>query len=304
MSIDVEKSGIRGELGISFEFFPPRNEAAEAPLWETVARLERLRPDFVSVTYGAGGSTRDRSVTMLRQLVGHTGLTAAAHLTAVSASRSQVDAVAREFAALGIRRFVALRGDAPGGAGAPYRPDPAGYANAAELVAGLARLGDFDISVAAYPEKHPESPDIATDIDMLKRKVDAGARRALTQFFFENDLFERYVERVRRAGITVPIVPGIMPVHNIRQLAAFSARCGASIPPRLAERFDGLEADPRVHELVAAAVAAEQVQDLIDRGVREFHFYTMNRAELVTATCRMIGIRDEAAQENRKSVAA
>jgi methylenetetrahydrofolate reductase (NADPH) len=304
MSIDVEKSGTRGELGISFEFFPPRNEAAEAPLWETVARLERLRPDFVSVTYGAGGSTRDRSVTMLRQLVGHTGLTAAAHLTAVSASRPQVDAVAREFAALGIRRFVALRGDAPGGAGAPYRPDPAGYANAAELVAGLARLGDFDISVAAYPEKHPESPDIATDIDMLKRKVDAGARRALTQFFFENDLFERYVERVRRAGITVPIVPGIMPVHNIRQLTAFSARCGASIPPRLAERFDGLEADPRVHELVAAAVAAEQVQDLIERGVREFHFYTMNRAELVTATCRMIGIRDEAAQENRKSVAA
>jgi methylenetetrahydrofolate reductase (NADPH) len=306
MSMSKKTNQVRdGEIPrVSFEFFPARNEAAEESLWSVVKRLEPLRPDFVSVTYGAGGSTRDRSITLLRRLVEETTLECAAHLTAVSASRAEADAVAREFANLGIRRFVALRGDGPGGVGATYHPDPDGYANAAELTAGLRRMGDFDISVAAYPEKHPESADLAADIDMLKRKVDAGACRALTQYFFDNDAFERYVERVRKAGISIPIVPGIMPVHNFRQLSSFSARCGATIPAWLAARCEGLDADPRIHELVAAATAAEQVHDLIRRGVREFHFYTMNRAELVLAVCQTIGIRAKPAVENRNSVAA
>jgi methylenetetrahydrofolate reductase (NADPH) len=218
-------------------------------------------------------------------------LTPTAHLTCVDAARGEVDRVVGEFSALGVRRFVALRGDPAEGVGARYRPHPQGYANAAELVAALKGGGDFDISVAAYPEKHPESPDFATDIDMLKRKVDNGATRAITQFFFDNDLYERYVERARRAGIYVPIVPGILPVHNFGQVANFSARCGAHVPAWLAERFGGLENDPQTHALVASAVAAEQVLDLVERGVSEFHFYTMNRADLVVAVCHMIGIR-------------
>jgi methylenetetrahydrofolate reductase (NADPH) len=200
-----------------------------------------------------------------------------------------------EFAAIGVKRFVALRGDPAQGVGARYKPQAGGYANAAELVSALARAGDFDISVAAYPEKHPESPDFATDIEMLKRKVDNGATRAITQFFFDNDLFERYVERVRRAGIYVPIVPGILPVHNFWQVANFSSRCGAHLPAWLAERFEGLQADPQTHALVASAVAAEQVLDLVERGVSDFHFYTMNRADLAFAICHMIGIRSHAA---------
>jgi len=241
---------------------------------------------------------------MRRRLIETTSLPTAAHLTAISATREEVDAVAREFIELGIRRFVALRGDAPGATGQPYTPDPAGYANGAELAAALAQMGDFDISVAAYPEKHPDSPDFATDIEMLKRKVDAGARRALTQYFFDNDVYERYVERVRRAGIFIPIVPGIMPIHNFRQICNFSARCGATIPAWLADRFDGLAADGKIHELVAACVAAEQVHDLIARGVREFHFYTMNRADLTVAVCHMIGIRSRKPATQGEGVAA
>ncbi len=281
------------EPQISFEFFPARTPEGEASLWQTVRSLERLRPEFISVTYGAGGSSRDRSAGLLQRLARETRLPSAAHLTAISGSRDEVDRTALEFARLGISRFVALRGDTPGGGS--YRPHPQGYGNAAELVAGLARLGEFDISVAAYPEKHPDSPDFATDIEMLRRKVDAGARRALTQYFFDNDAFERYVERVRRAGIFIPIVPGILPVHDFRQLANFSARCGAHLPRWLAERFEGLEGGGRIHEMVAVAIAAEQVNDLMRRGVRQFHFYTMNRADLVTATCQAIGIRPQPA---------
>ena len=282
---------IGNRIQVSFEFFPPKTDEMEARLWDTVQRLEPLAPSFVSVTYGAGGSTRERTARTVRRILTDSRLTPAAHLTCVDATRAEIDAVIAEFADMGVTRFVALRGDPAAGVGERYQPHAGGYANGAELVAALKKAGDFDISVSAYPERHPESPDFATDIDMLKRKVDAGATRAITQFFFDNDLYERYVERVRRAGIYIPIVPGVLPIHNFTQVANFSGRCGAHVPTWLAERFDGLQADPQTHALVASAVAAEQVLDLVERGVSDFHFYTMNRADLVVAVCHMIGIR-------------
>ena len=285
------RSDIGGKLRVSFEFFPPKSDEMEARLWETVQRLEPLNPNFVSVTYGAGGSTRERTARTIRRVLDGSSLMPAAHMTCVDASREEVDAVIADFVAMGVKRFVALRGDPAEGVGARYRPHPQGYANGAELVGALAAQGATDISVSAYPEKHPESPDFATDIEMLKRKADNGATRAITQFFFDNDLYERYVERVRRAGIYIPIVPGILPVHNFAQVANFAGRAGAHVPGWLAERFDGLGKDPQTHALVAAAVAAEQVLDLIERGVGDFHFYTMNRADLAFAICHMIGIR-------------
>jgi methylenetetrahydrofolate reductase (NADPH) len=285
---------IGDKVRVSFEFFPPKNEETEVRLWDAVKRLEPLHPRFVSVTYGAGGSTRERSARTVARILRETSLKPAAHLTCVDATREAVDQVIGEFAGMGVTRFVALRGDPAEGVGARYRPHPGGYANGAELVGALKSAGDYDVSVAAYPEKHPESPDFATDIDMLKRKVDNGATRAITQFFFDNDLYEQYVERARRAGIYIPIVPGILPVHNFAQVASFSSRCGSHVPAWLAERFEGLANDPQTHALVASAVAAEQVHDLIERGVGDFHFYTMNRADLVFAVCHMIGIRSEA----------
>lgn len=285
----------RSELGqtirVSFEFFPPKTAAVSATLGDTLRRLASLSPDFCSVTYGAGGSTRGPTADALAKIMAETDMPAASHITCVDATREEVDQTVRDFAAMGVKRFVALRGDPSAGVGARYRPHPGGYAGAADLIEGLKKIGDFDISVAAYPEKHPESPDFATDIEFLKRKVDAGASRALTQFCFDNDVFEAYVERARRAGIYVPIVPGILPIHNFRQVSNFAGRCGAHIPGWLADRFDGLDNDPQTHSLVAAAVAAEQVVDLIERGVRDFHFYTMNRPDLVFAICHMIGIR-------------
>jgi methylenetetrahydrofolate reductase (NADPH) len=278
-------------IRVSFEFFPPKTDEMEARLWDTVTRLEPLRPNFVSVTYGAGGTTRERTGRTIKRILTETGIPAAAHLTCVGATREEVDAVIREYDAMGIRRFVALRGDPANGVGEAYQPYPGGYQNGAELVNGLKSIAEFDISVAAYPEKHPQSPDFATDIEMLKRKVDNGATRAITQFFFDNDLYERYVERVRRAGIYIPIVPGIQPVHNFRQVANFASRAGTHVPAWLAERFEGLAQDPQTHALVASAVATEQVMDLVERGVGDFHFYTMNRADLVVAICHMIGIR-------------
>ena len=282
---------IGANINVSFEFFPPKNDDMEARLWDTVQRLEPLSPAFVSVTYGAGGSTRERTARTVKRILTQSQLIPAAHLTCVDATREEVDAVIAEFSDMGVKRFVALRGDPAAGVGEQYHPHEGGYANGAEMVAALKRAGDFDISVSAYPEKHPESPDFATDIDMLKRKVDNGATRAITQFFFDNDLYERYVERARRAGIYIPIVPGVLPIHNFTQVANFSGRCGAHVPAWLAERFDGLQSDPQTHALVAAAVAAEQVLDLVERGVSDFHFYTMNRADLVFAICHMIGIR-------------
>lgn len=279
------------DLSVSFEFFPPKNEVLEQGLWTTVDKLAPLQPDFVSVTYGAGGSTRQRTLKTVRKLINETNLDVAAHLTCIDATREEVDETITEFMELGVKRFVALRGDPSDGVGGTYRPHPGGYANGSELTGALARRGATDISVSAYPEKHPESPDFATDIDMLKRKVDNGATRAVTQFFFDNDVYENYVERVRRAGIYIPIVPGILPVHNFKQVANFAGRCGAHVPAWLAARFEGLDNDPGTHALVASAVAAEQVIDLIERGMTDLHFYTMNRADLAYAICHLIGMR-------------
>src|SRR5581483_9218796 len=276
--------------------FPPKTPVMEEGLWRAIERLAPLSPSFVSVTYGAGGSTRERTHATVLRLLNETSLHPAAHLTCVAATKGEVDDVVRAYAQAGVRHIVALRGDPLGGIGAGYEPHPGGYENAAALVAGIAALGEFEISVAAYPEKHPESASIAVDIDMLKRKVDAGARRAITQFFFDNDVFEAYVERVRAAGITIPIVPGIVPVHSFAQVARFAERAGASVPAWLAQRFEGLEEDAATRQLVAAAVAAEQVLDLVDRGITDFHFYTMNRADLVYAICHLLGMRPAKAE--------
>lgn len=276
------------DIRLSFEFFPPKSVEAEGQLWETAAALSAYDPGFMSVTYGAGGSTKAPTLATVRQLL-KMGLPAASHLTCVGATKAEVDAVVADFQAAGVKHFVALRGDPPSGVGAPYQPFPGGYANAAELTAGLRGIADFEISVSAYPEKHPQSPDVDADVDMLKRKVDAGATRALTQFFFENDDFERYIERVRRAGITIPVVPGILPVHNLSQVQKFAGLCGATVPAWLAERLGPFDDKPQERTAVAIELAIRQVEDLIARGVSEFHFYTMNRATMVSAVCDGVG---------------
>lgn len=279
-------------LRVSFEFFPPKTPAMEETLWSSIQRLAPLRPDFVSVTYGAGGSTRERTHHTVRRILTETALAPAAHLTCVDASREDVDAVIRQYRQTGVRHFVALRGDSQGGVGDKFVAREDGYRNGAELTAGLKAIDpDVEVSVSAYPEKHPESPDFATDIDMLKRKVDNGATRAITQFFFDNDIYERYVERVRRAGIYIPVVPGIVPIHDFTKIQRFCSAVGASIPAWLAERFDGLENDPQTRSHVAAAVCAEQVLDLTRRGLSDFHFYTMNRADLCYSICHILGMR-------------
>ena len=278
---------------VSFEFFPPKTDAMEERFWDTVHKLAPLNPRFVSVTYGAGGTTRERTLRMVSTIQSTTGVNAAAHLTCVGASRDDVDEVVRGYKASGITRIVALRGDPPEGVGQPFVAHPQGYQGSAELVAGIRKIGDFDISVAAYPEKHPQSPNWDADIDNLKRKLDAGATRAITQMFFENGDYLRFVDRARKAGITAPIVPGIQPIHSFRQISGFAAKCGASIPSWLAARFDGLEDDPDTHALVASAVAAEQVLELVDEGVTEFHFYTLNRSNLVLALARLLGVRPD-----------
>jgi methylenetetrahydrofolate reductase (NADPH) len=281
---------------VSFEFFPPKTEEMERSLWEAIGRLAPLCPNFVSVTYGAGGSTRERTHATVRRILKETALAPAAHLTCVAATTAEVDAVIRGYWDAGVRHIVALRGDPSGGVGDKYAPHPGGYATSAELVAGIKRAGDFEVSVSAYPEKHPDSPTVEADIDMLRRKIDAGATRAITQFFFENDLYFRYLDRVHARGINVPVVPGILPVQNFKQTVNFAARCGASVPRWLAERFDGLDDDVATRKLIAAAVAAEQVLDLVERGVTDFHFYTMNRADLVYAICHLLGLRPAAKQ--------
>ncbi|WP_417768144.1 methylenetetrahydrofolate reductase [NAD(P)H] [Stappia sp.] len=279
-------------VSVSFEFFPPKSEKMEASLWAAVQRLEPLSPSFVSVTYGAGGSTRERTHRTVERLIKETGLAPAAHLTCVGASRDEVDAVVRDYHELGVRHIVALRGDPLEGLGAIYNPHPQGYAYGSDLVAGIRRVSeDFEVSVSAYPERHPESPDWASEIDNLKRKVDAGATRAITQYFFDNNLFETFLEKVRAAGITIPVVPGILPIVNFETTMVFSAKCGTSIPHWLARRFAGLDQDAETRKLVASAVACEQVLDLVDRGITDFHFYTMNRADLTFAICHMLGLR-------------
>jgi methylenetetrahydrofolate reductase (NADPH) len=282
-------------IRVSFEFFPPKTAEMEQSLWEAISRLAPLEPNFVSVTYGAGGSTRERTHTTVKRILAETMLTPAAHLTCVAATCAEIDAVIGAYARAGVRHIVALRGDPLAGAGEKYAPHPGGYRNAADLVAGIKRLADLEVSVSAYPEKHPDSPSVAADIDMLKAKVDAGATRAITQFFFENELYFRYLDRVRAAGIDIPIVPGILPVQNFKTTKTFAARCGASVPAWLADRFDGLDDDAATRKLIAAGVAAEQVLDLVDHGVTDFHFYTMNRADLVYAICHRLGLRPSTA---------
>jgi methylenetetrahydrofolate reductase (NADPH) len=294
----VLEFGSRSALTVSFEFFPPKTPEMEVDLWHAITRLAPLGPSFVSVTYGAGGSTRERTHTTIERILATTDLVPAAHLTCVGASRADVSEVVRRYWEAGVRHIVALRGDPPGGLGIPYEPHPQGYLHAADLVAGIRREVDAEITVSAYPEKHPDSPSVEADIEMLRAKVVAGATRAITQFFFDNDLYFRYLDRVRARGIDVPIVPGILPVQNFKQVKQFAQRCGTSVPAALARRFEGLDDDPATRKLIAATVAAEQVLDLARRGVREFHFYTMNRADLVFAICHLLGLRPEL---NRKA---
>ena len=294
--IRASRETSRPPVRVSFEFFPPKTEEMERTLWASIDRLAPLGPSFVSVTYGAGGSTRERTHATVERIARETSLAPAAHLTCVAASRAEIDEVVRDYAQAGIRHIVALRGDPVTGVGTAYEPHPQGYAHACDLVAGIRRLGDFEVSVSAYPEKHPESPSLDADIDYLKRKVDAGATRAITQFFFENDVYFRYLDKVRAAGIDIPILPGILPVTNFKQAANFAGRTGASVPAWLLKRFEGLENDAETRKLIAAAVAAEQVTDLVDRGVGDIHFYTLNRADLVYAICHLLGLRPGAAE--------
>src|SRR6202167_454535 len=283
---------------ISFEFFPPKTEEMERSLWDTINRLAPLAPNFVSVTYGAGGSTRERTHSTISRILAETDLTPAAHLTCVGAARGEIDEIVDRYHDVGVRHIVALRGDPPGGIGTAYTTHPDGHQSSAELVAGIKRRhGDIEISVSAYPEKHPESRDFDADIDVLQAKVDAGATRAITQVFFDNDLYFRYLDRVRARGITIPIVPGIMPMHNFKQARNFVTRAGTTVPDWLAAKFDGLDDDVETRKLVAATVAAGQVQKLNKRGVDTFHFYTMNRADLVFAICHLLGIRPQGAQK-------
>jgi methylenetetrahydrofolate reductase (NADPH) len=274
---------------LSFEFFPPRTDALEQQLWACIRRLEPLAPSFVSVTYGAGGTTRARTHATVVRLVSDTTLVPAAHLTCVGATRDQVDDVARDYWAAGVRHIVALRGDPP--PGTQYAPHPGGYAYASDLVAGLRRIAGFEISVAAYPETHPTALSPGDDLDNLKRKLDAGATRAITQYFFDTATYLRFLDRCLAAGITAPIVPGIMPVSNYAQAAKFSAMCGTSVPAWLGHMFEGTEDDADTRRMVAAAVAAEQVRVLQANGVDEFHFYTLNRPELTYAIAHILGVR-------------
>jgi methylenetetrahydrofolate reductase (NADPH) len=274
---------------LSFEFFPPKTEALEAQCWACIRRLAPLAPRFVSVTYGAGGSTQARTHALVARIAAETTLPAAAHLTCVGATRDQVDEVARRYWAAGVRHIVALRGDMPGGAS--YEPYPGGYAYAADLVAGLRRVADFEISVAAYPETHPAALNAEADLDNLKRKLDAGATRAITQYFFDTETYLRFLDRALAAGITAPIVPGILPVSNFAQVARFSAACGTSVPGFLGRLFEGLDEDAETRRMVAAVVAAEQVRLLQANGIDEFHFYTLNRPDLVYAIAHILGVR-------------
>src|ERR1700742_4321101 len=277
---------------ISFEFFPPKTEEMERGLWDTINRLAPLSPNFVSVTYGAGGSTRERTPSTIARILKETALTPAAHLTCVNAPRGEIDDVVAQYHDVGVRHIVALRGDPTTGIGTPYVAHPDGYQPSAELVAGIKkRFPDIEVSVSAYPEKHPESRDFDADIDTLQAKVDAGASRAITQVFFDNDLYFRYLDRVRQRGIDIPVVPGIMPMHNFKQARNFVTRAGTTVPNWLAEKFDGLDNDADTRKLVAATVAAGQVQKLRKNGGAHLHFYTMNRADLVFAISHLLGIR-------------
>lgn len=290
-------ANLEGDVGVSFEFFPPKTEKMEAQLWDTFRTLEPLGPRFVSVTYGAGGSTRERTHATVARIVAESQVPPAAHLTCVEASRAEIDEVARAYWDAGVRHIVALRGDVPGGE--PYRPHAQGYANAIELVAGLKAIAPFDISVAAYPEVHPDADCPQADLDNLKRKIDAGANRAITQFFFSPDSFLRFRDTAAAAGIDAPIIPGILPVSNVSQTRRMADMCGTAIPAWMVSLFDGLDDHPAARQLVAATIAAEMCRRLYAGGVRDFHFYTLNRAELSYAICHLLGMRPVSTQKDQ-----
>ncbi|MDJ0910371.1 MAG: methylenetetrahydrofolate reductase [Woeseiaceae bacterium] len=282
------------KVEVSFEFFPPNSEAMNETMWNSIERLAAFDPSFVSVTYGADGSTRERTHDAVERIAKETSLIAAPHLTCVGAERGEIDDIAREYWDMGIRHLVALRGDPPRDADG-YTAHPGGYAYASDLVAGLRNIADFDISVAAYPEVHPEAENAIADLDNLRRKLDAGASRAITQFFFDTDVFLRFRDLSAAAGITAPIVPGILPISRFPQLERFARMCGATVPDWLRERFAGLDDDPETRQMIAASVAIEQVQRLQSEGVNEFHFYTLNRSELTYAICHALGLRPDQA---------
>lgn len=284
------KNEASDSVNISFEFFPPASEKMEDSLWEAIQKLEALSPNFVSVTYGAGGSTRERTHRTVKRILDETSLKPAAHLTCVGATKDEVNQVIQDYWDAGVRHIVALRGDAPEGSDG-YQSHPDGYENAEDLVRGIKDIGDFDISVGAYPEIHPDSPNLVADLDNLKRKIDAGATRAITQFFFEPDTYFRFLDHCHSYGITVPIIPGILPVTNFKTLTKFAGMCGASIPVWMSDLFKGLDERPKTRELVAATVAGELCSKLQAGGVRDFHFYTLNRAELTFAICHLLGHR-------------
>ena len=285
---------IKKAPSVSFEFFPPNTEAMEATLWDSIERLAGLGPQFVSVTYGADGSTRERTHAAVARMIKETALTPAPHLTCIDASRSEIDEIAQEYWNMGVRHLVALRGDAPKDAES-YVPHPDGYAYASDLVEGLRNVADFDISVAAYPEVHPEAESAAFDLDNLKRKLDAGASRAITQFFFDTDVFLRFRDDCAKVGIESAIVPGILPITRFPQMERFAKMCGTAIPGALRHRFDGLEDDAETRQMIAASVAIEQVQRLESEGIEDFHFYTLNRSELTYAICHALGVRSDKA---------
>ncbi|MEM9600712.1 MAG: methylenetetrahydrofolate reductase [NAD(P)H], partial [Pseudomonadota bacterium] len=279
---------------VSFEFFPPKTAAAEQRLWSAIQKLEPLEPDFVSVTYGAGGSTRERTHRTVERMARETRFEPAAHLTCVDASRAEIDAIAQDYWHAGVRHIVALRGDSPSGIGAAYQPHPDGYAYASDLVAGLKRVGDFEVSVSAYPELHPESQNWSVEIDNLKRKIDAGATRAITQFFFSPDIFWRFQDRVLDAGINIPIVPGLMLQPNVKGLQRMSNMCGVAVPDWYVELFEGTEDDPMTRDMLTASLMTELTAELYDRGVRHYHLYTLNRAEIAAAVARVLGLHRRA----------
>lgn len=281
-------------ITVSFEFFPPKPGEPEAAFWRTIAKLETVHPSFVSVTYGAGGTTRERTLDTVSRVVRDTSLKPAAHLTCVGASKDEVNDVIRDYRAAGVRHIVALRGDPPGGVGTRFVPHPQGYRNAADLVRGIRDMGDFEVSVSAYPERHPESVSIEEDLAFMADKADHGATRAISQFFFHNAFFLRLRDRIAARGIGIELVPGILPITSFARVQDFAAKCGAHVPPGLARRFEGLDEEPETRNLVAAMVAAEQVSALQREGVTHFHFYTLNRADLVYAICRVLGLGSEA----------